>query len=103
MQEIWRASHPASFDDPVAWKTSAYSLSVRIWWGLCLAGTALVFSTGFLSPRFDNGILDVGGQILALRIFATACISAIIADLLLIYIIYQITQRQRERYRLLCD
>ena len=100
VQEIWRASHPAAVDTPLAWLDTPRSRWIGWWWFFWLAASFFTVVAVLTKPgQFnDQSAAGVGGRAAML---ADLCM--MIAGVLLIVIIRQIGRRQQARYARLYD
>ena len=93
VQELWRASHPTATGNPAAWKQVPRGRLVILWWLLCLAGLVLI-CRGSQSDRFASFEL----QFVDAPFYGLGSLCFLVAGCLQIFLIHNITQRQRARY-----
>lgn len=96
MQEICQASDPLHAQTRTAWKSSPSLRSVTVWW-LSLLAAGLLAGLGVLASNDDHHMEGI------LYLLCGVDIALTISGSALLYVIFTVEQRQRQRYEMLND
>lgn len=110
VHELWRSSDPRATKTPNSWQHGSASLVVGAWWLLCLLALFLAYLGHTFDPAVGGGngigiheFVGPDDQWNGALAWGLAHLCFCLAGLMQIYLVKEITRRQRERYTNLYD